>query len=154
MGLMPTPYDRSDLHKHLEFIQNVIARLANNSFLMKGWALTVSGAFFGFSVQQNTGSLALVGLLPAVAFWALDAYFVKKERQFRNLFDSVRLHPENHEPFDMNPEPFHCKVKSWSRTVLSLTLFPFYGSILLTGLGTALLVSGIMAQIIDCLTNK
>ena len=31
--------------KHLELIQAVITRLANNSFLMKGWALTVTGAF-------------------------------------------------------------------------------------------------------------
>jgi hypothetical protein len=32
--------------KHLEFVQAVITRLANNSFLMKGWALTVAGAFY------------------------------------------------------------------------------------------------------------
>lgn len=27
--------------KHLEFIQAIVTRLANNSFLLKGWALTV-----------------------------------------------------------------------------------------------------------------
>jgi hypothetical protein len=146
--------DRSDLHKHLEFIQNVIARLANDSFLLKGWAITVSGAFFGFGVQQNTGSLALVGLLPAMAFWALDAYYVKKERQFRKLFDSVRRDPASHEPFEMDPHPFHREVKRWGRTFLSITLLPFYGSIILVGLATALSVSGFLGDLLNCLPNK
>lgn len=38
--------------KHLEFIQTVIGRLSTNAFLMKGWALTVSAAFFGFSAKE------------------------------------------------------------------------------------------------------
>jgi hypothetical protein len=37
--------------KHLEFVQAVIIRLANDSFLMKGWALTVAGLIFGFAVD-------------------------------------------------------------------------------------------------------
>ncbi len=146
--------DKQDLHKHLEFIQNVIARLANNSFLMKGWAVTVSGAFFGFAIQQHEAALALIGLLPAISLWALDAYFVKKERQFRRLFDSVRTHPESHEPFDMNPEPYHAHVKSWSRTFFSLTLWPFYGGIVLVGVLTALLRSQLFQDLIDCLSKR
>lgn len=137
---MATP-DRGDLHKHLEFIQNVIARLANNSFLMKGWAVTVSGAFFGFAIQQSHEGLAVMGLVPAIALWALDAYFVKKERQFRKLFDAVRLNPSSHTAFDMNPEPFHSDVDPWFRTAFSLTLWPFYSGIVLAGLGTALFTS-------------
>lgn len=146
--------DRSDLHKHLEFIQNVIARLANNSFLMKGWAVTVSGAFFGFAIQQSHEGLALMGLVPAAALWALDAYFVKKERQFRKLFDSVRLNPAAHTPFDMNPEPFHVAVKPWLSTVFSLTLWPFYAAIVLAGLGTALLTSDYIRSLVECASDR
>jgi hypothetical protein len=40
--------------KHLEFIQAVITRLANDSFLRKGWALTVAGAFYGFAVKGTS----------------------------------------------------------------------------------------------------
>jgi hypothetical protein len=35
-----------DQLKHLEFIQTTIARFANSSFLIKGWALTIAAAFF------------------------------------------------------------------------------------------------------------
>ena len=47
--------------KHLEFIQAVITRLANDSFLMKGWALTVAGAFYGFAVKGTSGKWRLSG---------------------------------------------------------------------------------------------
>ncbi len=35
--------------KHLEFIQNTITRMANNSFLLKGWTITVVGALIGLN---------------------------------------------------------------------------------------------------------
>ena len=35
--------------KHLEFIQNVILRMNNNSFLIKGWAITLISALFALA---------------------------------------------------------------------------------------------------------
>jgi hypothetical protein len=35
--------------KHLEFIQNTISRMAHNSFLLKGWAITMLGALLGLN---------------------------------------------------------------------------------------------------------
>lgn len=71
-----------DSIKHLEFIQNVISRLSTNAFLVKGWALTVTAAFFGFSVKDVDAGLALVGLVALMAFWGLDAYFLSRERMY------------------------------------------------------------------------
>jgi len=76
--------------KHLEFIQAVITRLANDSFLMKGWALTVTGAFYGFAVKGTSWQVAAIGLMPVLVFWGLDAYFLRQERLFRGLYDQVR----------------------------------------------------------------
>ncbi len=48
--------------KHLEFIQAVIARQANNSFLVKGWGLTVARAFYlvfrGYAAESRWVSRA------------------------------------------------------------------------------------------------
>jgi hypothetical protein len=63
-----TPSDEfyhSDNHKHMDYVQAVIARLANNSFLMKGWALTISSATLGFAVTQKHFGLAPAALVPA-----------------------------------------------------------------------------------------
>jgi hypothetical protein len=120
--------------KHLEFVQTVISRLANNCFLMKGWALTVAGLLFGFAVDQGSWRIAAAGLLPVVAFWALDAFFLRQERLFRCLYDAVRRSDPKVELFSMDTRGCAAAVDSWSATVLSRTLLPFYGVLALVGL--------------------
>lgn len=85
-----------DKRKHLEFIQAVITRLANNSFAYKGWVVTLLAAIFAI-VGQGPGAekagpnAILAGLVPALAFWVLDARCVRRERMFRHLYDVVRV---------------------------------------------------------------
>ncbi len=81
--------------KHLEMIQAVIGRLGNNGFVVKGSATTLTVAFLGVAVNNDKWHLALVGLLPAISFWALDAYMLKSERLFRVLYEKVRLGEAN-----------------------------------------------------------
>jgi hypothetical protein len=120
--------------KHLEFIQNVIARLATDSFLMKGWGLTVAGAFFGFSAKDLNWRLAAVGLLPVIAFWCLDAYFLSRERLFRDLYIAVRTGTPAVDPFDMNYTAFmRSGWTDWWCSFRSRTIWPFYLAILLVG---------------------
>lgn len=121
--------------KHLEFIQSVIARLATNSFLAKGWAITVAGALYGFAVSHLNPWIALLGVVPAVAFWWLDGYFLRAERLFRLLYDDARRPGTKVELFSMNVSPYqsdrHC---SWRATIFSPTLRVFYGILLAIGL--------------------
>jgi hypothetical protein len=60
--------------KHLEFIQNIINRMSNNSFLLKGWNVTVSSAILALIIGNPNPLLALVALLSSLSFWGLDAY--------------------------------------------------------------------------------
>ena len=76
--------------KHLEMIQAVISRLGTNSFLVKGWAVTVAAAFWGFAISDREWGMALASVLPIVLFWWLDGYFLRVERLFRALHDAVR----------------------------------------------------------------
>lgn len=87
--------------KHMELIQAVIARLANSSFLIKGWAVTVASGFLGFAVSRNEARLGWFALAPILLFGALDAYFLYAERLFRGLYEQVRLSNPNVEPFYM-----------------------------------------------------
>ena len=119
--------------KHLEFIQAVITRLANDSFLMKGWALTVAGAFYGFAVKGTSWKVAAIGLMPVLIFWGLDAYFLRQERLFRGLYDQVRQRNPRIEPFSMNAAAYASGVASWGRTLVSRTLAPFYGPVFVIG---------------------
>jgi hypothetical protein len=87
--------------KHLEMIQAVVARLAGNSFLIKGWSVTIAGAFLGLAVSRGEAKLAGIGVVPIAIFWGLDAYFLYAERLFRALYDLVRQDSCDVEPFFM-----------------------------------------------------
>ena len=39
--------------KHLEFIQGIITRMANNSFMLKGWAVTLVAGIFALSSKDS-----------------------------------------------------------------------------------------------------
>jgi hypothetical protein len=123
--------------KHLEMIQAVVARLANEAALIRGWALTVSSAFFAFAAQSYSWRVAAVGLLPVVAFWGLNAYYLRLERQYRKLHDRVCTGAVDLFSMDASKE----EVKTWGKTLWSRPLFAFYGVIL--AVGAILIVAGI-----------
>ncbi len=128
--------------RHLDFLQAVIARQANNSFLIKGWSLTVAGAFYGFAAKELNWRIASIGLLPAFTFWGLDSLFLRQERLFRCLYDAVRLGEHPVDAFCMNPNEHPHDVKAWHRVLMSRTLYPFHGMIVAAGL--ALVVIGLV----------
>jgi len=85
--------------KHMEMIQAVVARLAGNSFVIKGWVLTLTVALLGFAVNKNSSGLAAVALLPITVFWGLDAYYLQTEWLFRELHKKVRTPDSGVTPF-------------------------------------------------------
>lgn len=100
--------------KHLDLIQSVINRLASNGFLLKGWAITLAAAFFGFALNSQKPIVAGVALIPILAFWGIDAYFLRSERLFRALYDQVCAKDEAVEPFWMGAtgDTFVTRVRS------------------------------------------
>jgi hypothetical protein len=136
--------------KHLEMIQAVIGRLGNDSFLVKGWAITVAGVFFGFAIEAKNWRLAIASIMPTLAFWGLDAYFLRSERLFRALYDRVRRTPTEIEPFFMGATG-DAFVKSLSdgreshpyslwRTLRRPTLALLYGALVAAGVLTAIAI--------------
>ncbi len=87
--------------KHLEMIQAVISRLGNDSFLVKGWSVTVAAAFLGFAVTRDSWQLAVAAVGPTVLFWILDSTYLRSERLFRELYARVRA-DDGVEPFFMS----------------------------------------------------
>ena len=73
--------------KHLEFIQAIISRLAGNSFQMKGWNVALATAAVGFAATKDARpTLAVLAVVPALAFWFLDSYYLTLERRYRELY--------------------------------------------------------------------
>lgn len=78
--------------KHLEMIQAIIERMGNNSFVIKGWSFTSIGALFAFWFSNTSmWYILLLNFCVTILFWFHDAYYLSLERQFRRLYNEVRL---------------------------------------------------------------
>lgn len=112
--------------KHLEFIQAVITRMAQNSFLLKGWAVTILVGIFAFAnVSEMDSRYLIIAYIPVVFFWFLDGFFLWQEKLYRKLYDRVRIKEEAID-YDMNAYVCKDEVKSWLKVTFSITLSLFY----------------------------
>lgn len=117
-----------DKHKHLELIQGVINRMANNSFMLKGWAVTLVAGIFALASKDADKIYFLITYVPIVTFWGLDAYYLRQERLYRKLYDKIRIKNSNEIDFSMNaalPE-FKVPKTAYLNTLLSPTELWFY----------------------------
>jgi hypothetical protein len=122
--------------KHLEMIQSVIERMGNNSFLIKGWSITLVSAIFLVAVQNQDKTSALWTLFPALIFWFLDGYYLWQERLLRSLYEYVRKLDEKKIDFSMDTsrvieDKFRGRRNNLLNAILSRTLLPFHGGMVL-----------------------
>lgn len=115
--------------KHLEMLQQVITRMANNSFLVKGWSITLISALLALAAKDKIQLMAYVAILPWLAFWMLDGFFLRQERLYRGLFDIYRQQPQD-TPTDFSMDTRPVTVDSWFKVMRSPTLRLFHGLLL------------------------
>jgi hypothetical protein len=137
---------RSENVKHLEMLQGIISRLAANSFLIKAWSITAAAAFYGIAVNRGDWRISVVGAVLVIAFWVLDSYYLRQERLFRLLYDSVRSDIRAVSRFSMNPTQFHSRVHR-TAVFFSVTLLVLYGSIVAVGFLISLTTSGVPSPV-------
>lgn len=113
-----------------KIVQDIISRMANNSFLIKGWAVTLVVA-----------SLLLKGLyydyfiafIPWGIFWIYDAYFLRLERLYRELYDWLIANRLTKDEFFLDvskksvEKRFGKQVKCTIQLMFSKVLIAFYG---------------------------
>lgn len=127
--------DKEALHKEIDLIQGVITRMASNSFLLKGWTVTIIVAVLALTkdtiVANNFTYFALTLLIPLCVFWYLDAFFLHKEKCYRELYNWVIENRQTTEEFKYNLDytRFESKVDSIGKIMRSSTIGVFYGII-------------------------
>jgi hypothetical protein len=115
--------------EHLKMIQDTIARLAQCSFQLKGWSVTLAVALEVFLKGEASPAYLFVPALPILAFWLLDAWFLRRERLFRKLFDEVRS-KQGPSDFSMDVQSFHKSIAPTLGVAASPTILAFYGPVL------------------------
>ena len=119
---------------HLSMIQGVVSRLGQNSFLLKGWSVLLVSALLAVGAASAEKLILLVALLPVLAFWGLDGYFLWQERLFRALYDHVRGQHEKAADYGLDTGILRDRGPShkWVAATFSRTLIAFHGAILVT----------------------
>lgn len=112
--------------KHLEMIQAVVNRMAGNSFLIKGWAVTLVSAIFALAASGSKFEFILICYFALPVFWMLDSYYLHQERSYRSLFESVRTKTTDTD-FSMDASVFDSQNNSWVSSAFSKTMLTFYG---------------------------
>jgi len=116
-------------HKHLEMIQAITNRMAQNSFMLKGWTITILTALLAYASEKSKGSfmpLATIAVLPTTLFWILDAYYLSIEKQYRSLYEEVRQKTNDQIDYNLNPSSHNEYGNRWffvSWTNASILLF-------------------------------
>lgn len=114
--------------KHLELVQGVISRMASNSFMLKGWAVTLVAGIFALAGKDTDKLYFLVAYVPVIVFWGLDAYYLLQERLYRSLYDKVRKTEEDKIDFSLKAttEDFKNNKNCYYSCFLSTTELWFY----------------------------
>ena len=114
--------------KEIDLIQDIIKRMASNSFMIKGWTITLVVATL---LLKRSKFQMFIAFIPLIAFWFLDSYFLWQERLYRKLYDWVIDNRLNTKEllFSMNANRFKGQVQSKVKIMFSETLGWFYGSI-------------------------
>lgn len=131
-----------DKIKHLEMIQAVINRMASNSFLIKGWCVTLVAGIMALASKDANKRFLIVAYYPVLMFWILDGYFLHQERLFRKLYDNVRGVNGNSD-FSMDTSSFKNEV-TWAAAFFSKTLLLFYLIMILAILLAMLIVLNVL----------
>lgn len=116
--------------EYLKMIQEIIKRMARNSFLIKGWVLTLAVAMTAF-IPKTVYIFVPIIILSILLFACLDAYYLQNERKYRKLYDVARNKQEDEIDFDLKATE---KV-SYIRCFFSKSILCYYIPILIVIVG-------------------
>ena len=84
----PISHESPAVRTHLEIVQGVIQRMAENSRSCKVWCVTLVSAILVLVARTGKAEHAMIAVAPTVLFLVLDAYYLSLEGAFRKSYDA------------------------------------------------------------------
>ena len=73
-----------EIHKEIDLIQSCITRMSQNSFMVKGWFVSLYAVVLALLPEKiNLFLLCTVLIMVNLMFWYLDAFFLRTEKIYR-----------------------------------------------------------------------
>lgn len=125
-----------EIHKEIDLIQACISRMAQNSFMIKGWFVSIYAVVLALLPEKVNMLLLCIALVVVnVIFWYLDGFFLRTEKIYRKIYDWIlKERPQNNRElmYQLNPAKFIGKIEEvesvwkvmWSKTLRWFYLIP------------------------------
>lgn len=114
-----------DKIRNLEMIQNIITRMANNSFLLKGWSITIISGLLSLNLERLNFAIYFLIYSVIVLFLFVDTYYLQFERRYRALYEECRKIPTSDFCMNLSSPKFENKTLYY-QVLLSVTELGFY----------------------------
>ncbi len=118
------------IHKEIDLIESCITRMAQNSFLIKGWYITLLAAVIAlFPKSENVTIIVYIISIISVAFWWLNAFFLYTERKYRDFYEhviAIRQEGNNKKLYSLKLTNYTLQYKSYWKSLFGKTICPFY----------------------------
>ena len=129
------------LEKEIDLIQGCINRMAQNSFMVKGWMITLVAVIIALLPEKvgiDIRVLCVIALGVTLCFWYLDAFYLKMEKLFRWKYEWViknRISTLEY-AYDLNPHESktwinHSKEPWVVEVMITRSIVPMYVLILI-----------------------
>jgi hypothetical protein len=83
------PADNPGVIAHINLLQGIINRLANNSAGCKTWCITLVAALLALAGATRAPAIVAFALIPVVVFGFLDSMYLAQERAYRGLYGRI-----------------------------------------------------------------
>ena len=105
---------------HLEMLQGVIQRMAENSRSCKLWSITALSAVIFLAARTGVPWHTLIAIVPLLLFFLLDVYYLSLEVRFRSAYEGLldKLREGSYGPKDV----YQIVPVDWSLGVLAKCL--------------------------------
>ncbi|ACD24254.1 hypothetical protein FDE76_16225 [Clostridium botulinum] len=118
------------IHKEIDLIESCITRMAQNSFLIKGWYITLLAAVIAlFQKSENvTITVSIISII-SVSFWGLNAFFLYTERKYRDFYEYVivlRQQGNDKKLYSLKLTNYTLQYKSYWKSFFGKTICLFY----------------------------
>ncbi|MSU00126.1 hypothetical protein [Tissierella pigra] len=122
-----------EIHKEIDLIQDCIKRMENNSFMLKGWLVSLYVVVLGLLPEKfNIWLICSVLITMTISFWYLDGFFLRTEKIYRNIYEWCLIERQRGNKellYNLNLSSFKGKIEDVGGIVnimMSRTLKTFY----------------------------
>ena len=122
-----------EMHKEIDLLQSCIDRMAKNSFMIKGWFVSIYAVILALLPEKvDVMLLCVVLIVVNMLFWYLDGVYLRDEKIYRRIYQWVveaRKQNDRELMYQLELNLYKNKIgtmDSVGKIMLSKSLFIFY----------------------------